>query len=381
MQPRHHILCLAFSIFTSTMSTSTNPSDVISRIKSNALRDAIDLSILPFHKEALDSIASLSITAPDTNINISTLDFSTANKVDCHTHPIPPWFHALEPMAAGRATPEWSVDKHLEFMASRGIRRSVLSVSTPQGNAFNYILDEEERRKKTVALARLLNEYVAEVCRLWLGRFSWLAVTTLPYVSESVVEFRYAMELGAIGVSVLTNSEGRYPGDEGNDALWEFLDARGGRGVVFIHPTEPVIKLDDGRLINSRPCKSNTFLSNTQSKKLNPNDALTAPLRSGLGEFYFETARAISSITASSTLQKFPNLHWRISHGAGAFPDIAERFLLGFPALSDSARNAYSERFWYDSAGPVFPKQVRGLTEGMGVPSSQFVFGTVSKLL
>jgi hypothetical protein len=26
----------------------------------------------------------------------------------------------------------------------------------------------------------------------------------------------------------------------------------------------------------------------------------------------------------------------------------------------------------------VFPKQVKGLTEGMGVPSSQFVFGTVS---
>jgi hypothetical protein len=104
----------------------------------------------------------------------------------------------------------------------------------------------------------------------------------------------------------------------------------------------------------------------------------TAPLRSGLGEFYFETARAISSITASSTFLKFPNIHWRISHGAGAFPDISERFLLGFPDVSDAARKAYKERFWYDSAGPVFPKQIKGLTEEMGVGSSQFVFGTVS---
>ena len=65
-----------------------------------------------------------------------------------------------------------------------------------------------------------------------------------------------------------------------------------------------------------------------------------------------------------------------MSHGAGAFPDISERFLLGFPDVSDEARKAYKERFWYDSAGPVFPNQVKGLTEGMRVPVSQLVFGT-----
>jgi hypothetical protein len=104
---------------------------------------------------------------------------------------------------------------------------------------------------------------------------------------------------------------------------------------------------------------------------------LTAPLRSGLGEFYFETARAISSITASGTITKFPNIRWRVSHGAGAFPDISERFLLGFPDQAEAARKAYKERFWYDNAGPVFPKQVKGLTEGMEIPVSQMVFGTV----
>lgn len=106
-------------------------------------------------------------------------------------------------------------------------------------------------------------------------------------------------------------------------------------------------------------------------------NSIKAPLRSGLGEFYFETARAISSMTATSAITKFPNLHWRASHGAGAFPDISERFLLGFPDVAEEARRAYKERFWYDSAGPVFPKQVKGLIEGMGVGVSQMVFGTV----
>lgn len=102
-----------------------------------------------------------------------------------------------------------------------------------------------------------------------------------------------------------------------------------------------------------------------------------APLRSGLGEFYFETARAISSITANRTIFKFPNLHWRVSHGAGAFPDISDRFLLGFSKDADAARKVHETRFWYDSAGPVYPKQIKGLL-AHDIPLSQMVFGTVS---
>jgi hypothetical protein len=98
---------------------------------------------------------------------------------------------------------------------------------------------------------------------------------------------------------------------------------------------------------------------------------------------------------------KFPDLHWRVSHGAGAFPDIQDRFLLGFPKHAEEAREVYATRFWYDSAGPVFPKhaeearevyatrfwydsagpvfprQIKGLL-AHDVPVSQFVFGTVS---
>ena len=43
---------------------------------------------------------------------------------------------------------------------------------------------------------------------------------------------------------------------------------------------------------------------------------------------------------------KFPNLHWRVSHGAGAFPDISDRFLLGFRKDAEEART-YATRFWW----------------------------------
>jgi hypothetical protein len=86
-----------------------------------------------------------------------------------------------------------------------------------------------------------------------------MAVTPLPYVEEAVKEVEYALEeLGAVGVGVLTNHEGLYPGDGKFDQMWEYLQGRksvGGKEVVIVHPTEPVIRLENGTLINSKPCE------------------------------------------------------------------------------------------------------------------------------
>lgn len=259
----HHVLAFLSILTIPTMSqppNDTSSSPLTTRILKSAARDSINLSTLPFHIEALDSISALSTTPLPPNFTFP----STATKIDTHTHPIPSWFRALEPNAAGRATPSWSLGGHLEFMASRGIGRSVLSISTPMGNAFLSERDEGIRKAKTVALARLLNEFVAEVCRLLPERFLFMAVLPLPWVDEAVVEARYALEeLGAVGVAVCTNHEGMYVGDEDFDGLWEYLDRREGKEVVFVHPTEPVIRLEDGRFVGSRPCKSCRFLSSS----------------------------------------------------------------------------------------------------------------------
>lgn len=119
----------------------------------------------------------------------------------------------------------------------------------------------------------------------------------------------------------------------------------------------------------------------------------------GLVEFYFDTARTVMDLTISQTIQNFTKLRYAVSQEGGSFPSIEDRFLISFPALevsskqiyntrrvsrnalsskSQSSTDRYVHRFWYDSAGPVFYSQVKGLL-GYGVPTSQLTFGTVSE--
>lgn len=232
----------------SAMASTSSWSD---RILANAARDSIDLSVLSFLSSALADIENLSARpVPQSELP----SFHNATRIDTHTHPVPSWFRTLQPLAAGRETPFWDPLSHLQFMSQHSIAHSVLCISTPQANAF------PDDKAKTVALARVLNEFSAQLARFYPARFSWMAVTALPYVEETVREVRYAVEeLGAVGVGVMTNHDGLYPGEEAFDPLYTYLQERAekgdGREIVFIHPTDPVIRLDDGRLIDSKPCK------------------------------------------------------------------------------------------------------------------------------
>ncbi|KAI9855708.1 MAG: hypothetical protein M1813_009670 [Trichoglossum hirsutum] len=318
----------------------------VTRIVETAKADGIDLAALPFASAAFDSVDAILTPA-----NTSSLPhFEDATRIDTHVHAVPDWYRELAPTAAGNPTPEWDVLSHLRFMADNRIGHSVLCVSTPQANLFPG--DE----KTTLAIARLLNEFMAALVSVYPLRFSFQAVTPLPYADAAVKEVLYALDhLGAVGTGVLTNHEGMYLGNREFQPLFQALQSRdSGREVLFIHPTDPVIRVD-GTLIPSNPAR----------------------YRTGLGEYYFETARAISDLTASRTLQNFPKLHYRISHGGGAWPSIEERFLLGFSDIQAAAREIYATRFWYDSAGPIYPRQIRGLL-AYGVPTTQLVFGTVS---
>lgn len=146
-------------------------------------------------------------------------------------------------------------------MADHSIVHSILSISTPQANA--YLNDQD--RGKTHALARILNEYCAAVVRTYPTRFSFMAVTCLPDIEGSKVEVKYAIdELGAVGVSILTNHGGVYPGDERFRGFWEFLNQSNNQRenweVVFIHPTDPVIQVGS-QLVPSNPSRSSTRIT------------------------------------------------------------------------------------------------------------------------
>jgi len=53
-----------------------------------------------------------------------------------HTHAIPDFYAELVPLTADLPTPKWDLDMQFEFMASNGIKHSLLSISTPGSVVF-----------------------------------------------------------------------------------------------------------------------------------------------------------------------------------------------------------------------------------------------------
>ena len=207
--------------------------------------DGIDLTALPFADAAFTSIDAVLIP-----VTSDPPGFENVTRIDTHVHVVPDWYRELAPSAAGRGTPNWNVQSHLQFMVDNHIKRSIVCVSTPQANLF------PGSPELTAALARVLNEFVAALVRTYPNRFSFQAITPLPYTDAAIKEANYALDnLGAVGIGVLTNHEGKYPGDASFKPFWQALESRkSDREIVFVHPTDPVINID-GRLVPSNPGK------------------------------------------------------------------------------------------------------------------------------
>ncbi|KAK1778745.1 hypothetical protein QBC45DRAFT_327634 [Copromyces sp. CBS 386.78] len=341
------LLCLLTLAGEAIAGVHSKPSAQIANIIKQAKKDGIDLEALPFAQAAFRSIEEIKEAAQSQ----TRYDFRNASRIDVHVHAVPSFYYDLVPSTSGGPTPEWSVQAHLQFMADHDISRSIISMSTPGAMVFYG------NEAYTAGLARLLNEWLAELKQSFPDRFGFYAVMPLPYNTAALKEAQYALSsLGALGLGLLTNHEGYYLG---NAALAPFFEALnntvpGGPHVCFVHPTDPLMRVDNG---------SSIIVAN-------PTTYAT-----GFVEFYFETARALMDLVLSQTLIKYTNVRWQISHVGGAFPAIEDRFLKRSPALEKLAKQALNSRVWYDSAGPTYFAQVKGLL-GYGVPSSQLVFGS-----
>ncbi|RDI88931.1 hypothetical protein Vi05172_g1350 [Venturia inaequalis] len=316
------------------------------RIISSAASDGIPLDRLPFSVAAFQSIDALR----HIKINGSMIP-SSASKVDVHTHAVPDFYATLVPVTGGSPTPHWDLETHLNFMASNGIAHSILSISTPGSVVF---IGNETY---SVGLARLLNEWMAEVVRLFPQYISFYAVTPLPYVSAALKEVKYSVDkLGAVGIGLMSNHEGYYLGNpllRDFFAELEIMELRMKSKNILVHPTLPSKRLEDGGLADANP----------------------TVYTSGRVEFYFETARTVMDLTFTQTFQNFTSLKYIIPHCGGAFPSIEDRSLSSNPRLKNNSQEIYNTRLWYDSAGPTFPHQVQGLL-AYGVPKTQLVYGS-----
>jgi 6-methylsalicylate decarboxylase len=146
------------SIVSFVIATQNNAVSIIQ----SARADGIDLFSVDFAADALSSIQEIYNT-PSINVPEGVRKGSI---VDVHAHIVPPWYRAAVPFTGQSPTPNWTLEEHLGFMANNSIRHSVLSISSPGSVLF------PGSEVKSVALARLLNEYLAAVY-----------VTRLPLIS------------------------------------------------------------------------------------------------------------------------------------------------------------------------------------------------------
>jgi predicted TIM-barrel fold metal-dependent hydrolase len=240
------------------------------------------------------------------------------------------------------------------MMQTVGIRKSVLSISAPGTTV--YVDDEA----KATALARLLNEYLAALSHTYPSRFDFFAVTPLPYVDAAIKEARYALDhLGAVGIGLLSNHESHYLGNAQFQPLFTFLNSSTNDNdsqIIFVHPNEPCMRYpnDNGSLIIANP----------------------TVYADGLVELYFETARTFMDLTLTSTLSTFSRLKFIVPHAGGSFSSIISRMLSRLsPATFTAQLEVFKQRLWWDTAGPTFSYQVKGLL-AYGIGTDKLVLGT-----
>jgi predicted TIM-barrel fold metal-dependent hydrolase len=249
-------------------------------------------------------------------------------RIDTHQHLIPPAYREILDdrglTAGGWPTPAWDPQAAIAMMDQELIATGVLSLSAPGV----HLTDDAEGR----ALARQVNEYHAELVKSRPDRFGQLACLPLPDVDGAMTEAIYALDvLHADGVVLLSNAGGKYLGDPDYEALWDELDARS--AVVFIHPTEPPIKMLKG-------------------------------LPSPLLDYPYDTTRTAIHMVANGVMSRHTRMKVILSHGGGFVPFAAYRLAgaaLFNPGTTADGIIADLKRFYFDTALSATPTALPSL--------------------
>ena len=269
-----------------------------------------------------------------------------ANRIiDVHHHILPPAYLAaigdrLGPQGLLGPPPRWTPALSVEAMDRNGIAAAVTSISSP-GVWFG---EAEETGK----LARLCNDFAANLKRDYPGRFGMFAVLPLPDIDASLREIEYALDvLKTDGFGLLTNYDGKYPGDAAFAPVFDELNRR--KAVVYFHPTIAGY----GRYFPEIPAPSL--------------------------EFPFDTTRAITSLLYSGTLLRCRDIRFIFSHAGGTVPFLAERIARliirpEFRATAPDGVLAELARLHYDMALAANPLTFGPLRQLVG--AHKILFGS-----
>ncbi|RSS78280.1 amidohydrolase [Streptomyces sp. WAC06614] len=248
-------------------------------------------------------------------------------RIDVHQHVIPPdRVRALAERAAalGWPAPSWDRQGALAMMDRRSIATGLLSYAAP------LAAPGDVAGARTSA--RYVNEFTAEQVKDRPDRFGHFAALPLPDVGGALAEAVHALdELGADGVMVLSNAEGRYLGDPEFEPLWAELDAR--TAVVLVHPTAPP-------------------------------GAPVPGLPSPLVDFPYDTARTALHLALAGIPGRYPGLRIILPHAGGFLPYAAHRFASAARLRPDGTPQdlmAELRRFYFDTAFCAGPASLPSL--------------------
>ncbi len=261
-------------------------------------------------------------------------------RVDVHHHILPPQYVAVARDRLLSFAPNyasvlnWTPAQSIEQMDRFGVRTAMTSLSNP-GTWFGKA---DEAR----ALARMSNEYAAQMARDYPGRFGVLAALSLPDVEGSLAEIAYAYDvLKADGVAMLTSYGDKWPGDEAFAPVFEELNRRG--ATVYFHPT-------------AADCCS----------------ALIKDVPAPAVEYMFDTTRAITSLLFSGALSRWRNMNFIFSHAGGATAPIVERIIRlasidkAVLARMPEGPAADLKRLYFDTATSTSPENLGAIMKLSG---------------
>src|SRR3954469_6002193 len=238
----------------------------------------------------------------------------------------------------------WSVPKAIEDMDKAGVRTGILSLASTPGVWFDQPAPEVAK------MARLCNDYGAQMVRDHPGRFGLFATLPMIDVDSSLKEIEYALDtLKAEGVGLQTNYGDKWPGDPAYQPIFEELNRR--KAVVYFHP---LVASCCGRL------SVGTFPA--------------------VIEVPHDTTRAVASLLLHGTLARYRDIKWLFSHAGGTVPMLAGRmdYFFNFrPDKDKIAPNGYEAEFrrlYYDTANATHPASMAALLKL--VPGTQVVFGS-----
>jgi predicted TIM-barrel fold metal-dependent hydrolase len=267
-------------------------------------------------------------------------------RVDVHHHFFPPGYLERIPEVVGSppspAMTGWSTAQVLDHMDKAGVATGIASIS-PWGPHFK---DAAEARH----LARLCNDYAAQMNRDHKGRFGLFAAMPLPDIDGTLKEIEYALDtLKAEGVGLMTNYGDKWPGDPLFAPVFAELNRR--KAVVYFHPNTPNCC---GRLVPG-----------------------TTP---SLIEWPYDTGRAVVSLLFGGALARYPDIKFIFSHAGGPLPALSGRIANASKNRKDLAEIAPHgilaelAKLHYDTANAYTAPSMAALLKL--VPVSQVLFGT-----